>query len=215
MDKAPEFCFLWINWWVTCMTKSEWASWAQFLGVVGSLLMTLYLPLRSEALRREQEKMQYLNERYALRTLKEDVVHFVGPLTNYSRDGRDLPFDDVQYGRILERIAHFDRRLNDRSAKILLFLIRKLLRAVDGYRHEVNGRENDSINMLRAFRDVVNAGFKPEDENYLFGRDGELVPSGIDENEEDNTWIKSVLRKASMTFKKLKSHVCSASGENS
>lgn len=27
--QPPEFCFLWINHWSTCMAKSEWASWLQ------------------------------------------------------------------------------------------------------------------------------------------------------------------------------------------
>jgi hypothetical protein len=29
MAPREEYCFLWINWWATCMEKAEWASWVQ------------------------------------------------------------------------------------------------------------------------------------------------------------------------------------------
>ncbi len=28
-DRLPEYCLLWIDHWSTCLTKGEWASWAQ------------------------------------------------------------------------------------------------------------------------------------------------------------------------------------------
>lgn len=31
---AQEYCFLWIDWWATCMTKAEWSGWMQALGSV-------------------------------------------------------------------------------------------------------------------------------------------------------------------------------------
>jgi len=41
---AQEYCFLWIDSWPTCMTKSEWSGWMQAFGsvaaIVGSVLLT-------------------------------------------------------------------------------------------------------------------------------------------------------------------------------
>ncbi|KAB2896574.1 MAG: hypothetical protein F9K35_13680 [Burkholderiaceae bacterium] len=36
---AQEYCLLWIDWWPTCMTKAEWAGWAQTAGVVAALMI--------------------------------------------------------------------------------------------------------------------------------------------------------------------------------
>lgn len=38
--KSDEYCFLWIDWWVTCLTKSEWAAWASFFAVAITLWFT-------------------------------------------------------------------------------------------------------------------------------------------------------------------------------
>lgn len=31
---AQEYCFFWIDWWATCMTKAEWSGWMQAIGAV-------------------------------------------------------------------------------------------------------------------------------------------------------------------------------------
>lgn len=38
---AEEYCLFAINWWVTCLTKSEWASWVQAFGVGVALIFPL------------------------------------------------------------------------------------------------------------------------------------------------------------------------------
>ena len=59
---AEEYCFLAVNWWVTCLTKSEWASWAQAAGVS----LTLYLMLKSffneQAIRKNNERLENKRE---------------------------------------------------------------------------------------------------------------------------------------------------------
>lgn len=35
---TQEYCFLWIDWWATCMTKSEWSGWVQALGSIVAIL---------------------------------------------------------------------------------------------------------------------------------------------------------------------------------
>ncbi|MFP5444340.1 MAG: hypothetical protein ACLGIY_12240 [Betaproteobacteria bacterium] len=41
---AQEYCFLWIDWWATCMTKTEWAGWMQAIGAVTALGIAIGLP---------------------------------------------------------------------------------------------------------------------------------------------------------------------------
>ncbi|AEF90265.1 hypothetical protein DelCs14_3266 [Delftia sp. Cs1-4] len=42
-----EFCFLWINWWATCMTKSEWSGWWQAVGSILALIVAIGLAMWS------------------------------------------------------------------------------------------------------------------------------------------------------------------------
>jgi hypothetical protein len=35
---APEYCFLWIDWWPLCMTKAEWSGWFQAIGAAIAIL---------------------------------------------------------------------------------------------------------------------------------------------------------------------------------
>lgn len=41
VEKVAEYCFLYVEHWSTCMTKSEWASWAQALGSILALAVSL------------------------------------------------------------------------------------------------------------------------------------------------------------------------------
>lgn len=41
---AQEYCFLWINWWATCMTKAEWSGWMQAIGAIIGLITAITLP---------------------------------------------------------------------------------------------------------------------------------------------------------------------------
>lgn len=42
--KPPqEYCFLWIDWWATCMTKSEWSGWMQAIFSVVAILFSGYM----------------------------------------------------------------------------------------------------------------------------------------------------------------------------
>lgn len=43
--KSDEYCFLWIDWWATCLTKSEWASWVQVIGVFVAILSSCLIML--------------------------------------------------------------------------------------------------------------------------------------------------------------------------
>lgn len=57
--KPPqEYCFLWIDWWPICMSKSEWSGWMQFLGAVLAIAVAFYIA--SNQLRVERRRDQDL-----------------------------------------------------------------------------------------------------------------------------------------------------------
>lgn len=44
--KSPqEYCFLWIDWWPTCMTKAEWSGWMQAIGSAIALMVAIGIGL--------------------------------------------------------------------------------------------------------------------------------------------------------------------------
>lgn len=170
MVNEAEYCLLWIDWWGTCMTKSEWASWSQLFGVVASLLIALYFPISSERMRRKEEHKKYLNERYALASFKDDVIQFVGYLSNNAKVQQDLVIDEVQYGRILERLAYYDLHLRDSSSKKLLLLIRRTLSNVYAYKQaSAEGRMSSGRTLHVSFMNLYHSQFKPEDVEFFHG----------------------------------------------
>lgn len=56
---TPEYCFLWINHWATCMSRSEWASWAQAIGAIAGIGAAIYVPIRMKANDRKQTRLGY------------------------------------------------------------------------------------------------------------------------------------------------------------
>lgn len=62
--KEPiEYCFLWINWWATCLTKAEWAGWAQALGTIAAVGVAVWLSSREHARSREEQERRSKEER--------------------------------------------------------------------------------------------------------------------------------------------------------
>lgn len=43
-NPAQEYCFLWIDWWATCMTKAEWSGWMQAAGAMLALTIAIGVP---------------------------------------------------------------------------------------------------------------------------------------------------------------------------
>lgn len=41
--QATEYCFLFIQWWPVCLTKSEWAAWVQAVGSVAAIGIAIVL----------------------------------------------------------------------------------------------------------------------------------------------------------------------------
>ncbi len=53
--KPPqEYCLLWINWWPTCMTKSEWSGWLQFVGSILALFIAISIPYYQNIVNRKK-----------------------------------------------------------------------------------------------------------------------------------------------------------------
>jgi hypothetical protein len=46
MTNAPEFCFLWINHWSTCMTKDQWPQTFAAIATAAAVVVSLYLAQR-------------------------------------------------------------------------------------------------------------------------------------------------------------------------
>jgi hypothetical protein len=47
---AQEYCFLWIDWWPMCMTKSEWSGWMQAVFSVLAILAAVLVASRQRRL---------------------------------------------------------------------------------------------------------------------------------------------------------------------
>lgn len=52
IGNSQEYCFLFIDWWPLCMTKSEWSGWMQFIGAMLALIVAISLPFYQQRLKR-------------------------------------------------------------------------------------------------------------------------------------------------------------------
>jgi len=65
-QEPVEYCFLWINHWSMCMTKSEWAGWMQSIGAILAILAAIVIAswetrhVRKVEARREADKVRAL-----------------------------------------------------------------------------------------------------------------------------------------------------------
>ncbi len=60
VGNSQEYCFLFVDWWPFCMTKSEWSGWMQAIAVT----ITLFLPFFVKRISR-LSKRRILNGRYS------------------------------------------------------------------------------------------------------------------------------------------------------
>ena len=65
---VPEYCFLWIDHWSTCMTKSEWSGWMQAVFSVIAILAAVRISTRQ---RREDLADEHDKQLAAMRTYLE------------------------------------------------------------------------------------------------------------------------------------------------
>jgi hypothetical protein len=81
-----EYCFMWIDWWGTCMTKEEWSGWAQFLAVAFTLLAPYAITYR----KKKQAKKLMI-------TLIEDINFNLGFLKAIARDAASADKEDAEH----------------------------------------------------------------------------------------------------------------------
>lgn len=49
ISNSQEYCFLFIDWWPLCMTKSEWSGWMQAIGGVASIIGAFLIASRQHS----------------------------------------------------------------------------------------------------------------------------------------------------------------------
>ena len=74
-----DYCFLWINHWSTCMTKSEWSSWIQAIGSISAILLSVIIvKWQDNKSRRSHEKIANQKAIEFIEDLKSTHLKFAG-----------------------------------------------------------------------------------------------------------------------------------------
>lgn len=163
---STEYCLLYINWWPICMTKGEWASWAQAIGVVAALIVGIEIPRRQARRLKIVQEADYLRDRYALLAFKADVVQFVGPIYRSFEEGMDYRFDDTENMRLWQKIGYFESRLHDPSADRALSMLKSALR--EAVRFSKGYKREDAVKVLKEhLYKLSNFGFFPDRPNSV------------------------------------------------
>jgi hypothetical protein len=79
LPETPEYCLFGLNAWWLCMSKAEWAGWAQATGAVVTLGLLLWQQWRQVGQRRERELQQVLAHRNVAHFVARFIVNFLGP----------------------------------------------------------------------------------------------------------------------------------------
>lgn len=114
---APEYCFLWINHWATCMTKSEWSGWMQAVFSVAAIAASAVLLLAQFRLHRMTARDDLLRSRQesalGLAQTLEEASGRIRRALGLFNSGRTLDPDDFE-----ELVVACDvvRSLNDSTA---------------------------------------------------------------------------------------------------
>lgn len=98
---APEYCFLWIDWWPLCMTKAEWSGWMQAIFSVAAIFAAgafAMLPIR--AARQDQ-----------LRAGRESMVSLVTVVATLAR---------LLSLEVASRAQHLDNGMSDAARDAFL-----------------------------------------------------------------------------------------------
>lgn len=60
LNPAPEYCFLFVQWWPFCMTKAEWSGWMQAVGSVAAIGVAIWIPWNAQREQTRQARKQAL-----------------------------------------------------------------------------------------------------------------------------------------------------------
>ena len=68
---ADEYCFMWIDWWVTCLTKAEWSGWMQAIFSVVAIFAAVLIASKQ---RRQSVKDAHEKQISLMRACLQAVV---------------------------------------------------------------------------------------------------------------------------------------------
>lgn len=88
VNQPDQYCLLWINWWATCLSKDEWASWVQAIGTLAAVFAAVGLAwweVRQRRLDSARTSAAYLSAR--VHKVDNVVTALEAYLENYTGPG--------------------------------------------------------------------------------------------------------------------------------
>lgn len=107
----PDFCFLAIHHWSTCMQKSEWANWVQAVGSVVAILAAGILVFVQDRMNRRTARIALQQDRHRRLAV---VLHLIGTgqgvcvRAQLNAESRFDEWDSVVLPMVNEAIASID-----------------------------------------------------------------------------------------------------------
>lgn len=178
---AQEYCFLWLDHWSTCMTKSEWSGWMQAIFSVMAIIFASMAPFWQEArserkslkitsLRLKESRIAFLNAYDRLVNLRDNVKKcervekLKGHLETYNKNIQNLLLPDVHeaiefkradleggLGILLAQSLNEYKKLNDEINVMFDQNINPVAYAVNRVSFDFNFENN----YARVVRDVI------------------------------------------------------------
>ena len=107
---SNEYCFLWIDWWATCLNKNEWASWVMAVGTILAVVAAIYVPYRQEQNNRKAQRHEAFQKKLGLITLCSEFSHEVRiamekVVDKFSHDNQRSPYTSFERLKTLQETA--------------------------------------------------------------------------------------------------------------
>lgn len=179
--KAEEYCFLFIEWWPFCSTKSEWAAWASFIAVAVTLAFT-YCSTKNE-LNRVKKKSRvsltlFVNQLKLVKEilLKLNMNHYPNDRMNYLNQLDECRRKiEIQGSVAVDSIVHWGDFYFEKIADIQFKLQIACVNKRDNY-----GQDNDVDGLISAIDLILH---KYEQDLYcLRGFEGSYLKTIYSEN---------------------------------
>lgn len=106
IGNSQEYCFLFIDWWPLCMTKSEWSGWMQVFGGLLTIIGAIWISTREQRLAKLSSMQVAIS--------KTRIVHngLIVIATNAAND-KSLLFDEIEKMRFMaEEYLMISRSIN-------------------------------------------------------------------------------------------------------
>ena len=146
---AQEYCFLWMDHWSMCMTKSEWSGWVQGVAVCAALIAPMFIWLYSRFHERKVAKIIFNG--YEEKINKIDIYLSKG----YSLLGYEVGFNElVELIQICIKFIKENRPIVDAKSNKLDPLLKS--RILEFYRL-IESFSDDVIIAKTRFEDVASS----------------------------------------------------------